>query len=95
VARTSFMSWRLAPSTTRPTGTPWASVNRLRLTPPLPRSVGLAPVFPSAQGRFGHGAAHAQPTPVQTLQFVIALQSHSPQFQEHPSGTPFLNGISS
>ena len=35
---------------------PWASVNRLRLTPPLPRSVGLGPVFPPAQGRFGHGA---------------------------------------
>ena len=43
VARTSFMSWRFAPSTARPTGTPWASVSRLRLTPRLPRSVGLAP----------------------------------------------------
>ena len=55
VTRTSFMSWRLAPSTARPTGTPWASVSRLRLTPRLPRSVGLAPVFFPTQGRFGHG----------------------------------------
>ena len=69
---------------------PWASVNRLRLTPPLPRSVGLGPVFSPAQGRFGHGAVHTQPTPVQPLQFVIAFQSHPPQLQEHPSGNPFL-----
>ena len=84
------MSWRLAPSTARPTGTPWASVNRLRLTPRLPRSVGLAPVFSPAQGRFGQGSVHAHPTPVQTLQFVIAFQSHPPQLQKHPSGNPFL-----
>ena len=58
--------------------------------PPLPRSVGLGPVFPPAQGRFGHGAVHTQPTPVQPLQFVIAFQSHPPQLQEHPSGNPFL-----
>ena len=50
-----------------------------RLAPSnLPRSVGLAPVFPPTQGRFGHGAVHTQPTPVQPLQFVIA-QTHSPQ----------------
>ena len=69
---------------------PSASVNRLRLTPFLPRSVGLGPVFPPAQGRFGHGAVHAQPTPVQSLQFVIAFKSHPPQFQEHSGGNPFL-----
>ena len=56
-----------------------------RLTPRLPRSVGLAPVFP-AQGRFGHGAVHAQPTSVQPIQFVIAFQSHPPQLQEYPRG---------
>ena len=42
------------------------------------------------QGRFGHGAVHAQPTPVQTLQLVIAFQSRPPQLQEHPSGNPLL-----
>ena len=84
------MSWRLAPSTAKPTGMPWASVRRLRLTPPLPRSVGLGPVFPPAQGRLGHSPIHAHPTPVQPLQFVVTFQSHSPQFQEHSSGNPFL-----
>src|SRR5258708_4622202 len=44
VGRTNFMSCRLAPSTTRPSGTPCPSVSRLRLTPDLPRSVGLRPV---------------------------------------------------
>ena len=78
VDRTSFMSWRLVPSTASPTGIPWASANRLRLTPRLPRSVGLGPVFFPAQRGFGHGPVQAQPTPVQTLQFVIAFQSHPP-----------------
>src|SRR4051794_5751153 len=44
VASTNFLSWRLAPSTASPTGTPLASVNRLRLAPRLPRSVGFLPV---------------------------------------------------
>ena len=74
MARTSLISWRLAPSTASPTGIPWASVNRLRLTPALPRSVGLGPVFPPTQGGLGHGSVHAQPTPVQTLQFIVTLQ---------------------
>ena len=89
------MSWRLAPSTARPASTPAASVSRLRLTPPLPRPfgklrMGLGPVFSPAQGRFGHGPVHAQPTPVQPFQFIMALQSQPPQFQEHPGGSPFL-----
>ena len=45
VSRVSFMSCRLAPATAKPTGTPCPSVSRLRLTPALPRSVGLGPVF--------------------------------------------------
>ena len=60
VARANFMSWRLAPSTASPTGIPRPSVNRLRLTPVLPRSVGLGPVFPPAQGGLGYGSIHAQ-----------------------------------
>ena len=78
VARTSFMSWRLAPATASPTEMPWASVNRLCLTPLLPRSVRLGPVFPSAQGGLGHGPVHAQPTPVQTIQFVVPFQPRLP-----------------
>ena len=78
VAGTSFISWRLAPSTASPTGMPWVSVNRLRLTPLLPRSVGLGLVFSPAQGGFGQGPVHTQPTPVQTLQFGIAFQPSPP-----------------
>ena len=66
VARTSFMSWRLAPSTASPTGIPWASVNRLRLTPCLPRSVGLVPVFPRPRGTWSWrhpGSANSSPDP--------------------------------
>ena len=40
-----FHVCRLAPSMAMPIGMPAASVNRLRLTPCLPRSVGFAPVF--------------------------------------------------
>ena len=66
VTRTSFMSWRLAPSTARPTGTHWASVNRLRLTPRLPRSVGLAPVFPRPRETWSWhrpGSPNSSPAP--------------------------------
>ena len=78
VARTSFISWRLAPSTASPAGMPWASVNRLRLTPLLPRSVGLGPVFSPAQGGFGHGPVQAQPTPVHALQLIVTFQPRPP-----------------
>src|SRR5262252_455224 len=44
VASATFLSWRLAPSTASPTGTPLASVRTLRLAPSLPRSVGFLPV---------------------------------------------------
>ena len=44
VASATFLSCRLAPSTANPTGTPAASVSRLRFVPSLPRSVGFLPV---------------------------------------------------
>jgi len=47
VARTSFMSWRLAPAIAATMGTPCPSVSTDRLTPAFPQSVGLGPVvFP-------------------------------------------------
>ncbi len=69
---------------------PWASANRRRLTPLLPRSVGLGPVFSPAQGGFGHRPVPAQPTAVQTLQLIVTFQTHPPQLPEHPSGGPLL-----
>src|SRR5437764_9062519 len=53
VGRSSFLSWRLAPSIVRPMGTPCPSVSRLRFTPLLPRSVGLGPVFSPPKGAAG------------------------------------------
>src|SRR5215472_4195119 len=50
VGRTSFISWRLAPSIVRPMGSPCPSESLLRLTPLLPRSVGLGPVFSHPTG---------------------------------------------
>ena len=82
VVRTSFMSFRLAPATAKPIGTPWPSVSRLRLTPSLPRSVGLGPVFFPAQRGFGHGPVHAQPVPVDPFQ-LIELHETRLQFQKH------------
>ena len=66
VASTSFLSWRLAPSTARPTGTPLASVSRLRLVPSLPRSVGFRPVRSPPSGALVMApsiASHSQSSP--------------------------------
>jgi hypothetical protein len=70
VGHTSFMSCRFAPSTTIAIGIPCASVNRLRLTPPLPRSVGLGPGFFPSQRCFGHGAIHRQPRPIDAIERI-------------------------
>src|SRR5262249_52605717 len=79
VDRTSFISCRLAPSTANPSGTPWPSVTRLRLTPPLARSVGLGPVFFPPEWRLGHGAIHAQPGPINALQLVKLGHARLPE----------------
>src|ERR687891_2290815 len=93
VARTSFMSCRLTPSTTRPRGTPWPSVSRLRLTPPLPRSVGFGPVFFPPEGRFAHRPVQAQPRPVNALQLVKPVHASLPEFQEYLSFDPLLEPV--
>ena len=76
VARTSFISCRLAPSIARPSGTPWPSVSRLRLTPDLPRSVGLGPVFspPSGADRSSLRPSRASPTRSRTAHQTARLQ---------------------
>ena len=93
VARTSFMSCRLAPSTANPIGTPCPSVSRLRLTPLLPRSVGLRPVFFPAQRRLGHRPIHAQPVPVDAVQVVKLLHARLPQLQKDAGLDPFLKAV--
>src|SRR5262249_25860625 len=93
VDRTSFMSCRLAPSTTSPMGMPCPSVNRLRLTPPLARSVGFGPVFFPPERRFGHRAVHAQPVPVNALQLVKLGYPCLPKFQEDLRFYPLLKPV--
>jgi hypothetical protein len=81
-ASVSFMSLRLAPSTTPATGLSCASVSRLRLTQPLPRSAGLGVGFFPAQWCFGHTASHGAVNPVHCLQ---RYQSQSPEVIEDTS----------
>jgi hypothetical protein len=93
VADTSFMSWRLAPSTAMPMGIPSPSVSRDRLTPSLPRSVGLRPVASPPQGGLGHGPVHGLPFPVNALQGVGLQQTLPPQPLKYPSLPPELEAV--
>ena len=93
MARTNFISCRLAPSTASPMGTPWPSVNRLRLTPLLARSVGFGPVFFPPERRLGHRAVHAQPVPVDALQLIKLSHPRLPEFQEDVCCNPLLKAV--
>src|SRR5438270_3942555 len=93
VGRTSFISWRLAPSIARPMGTPCPSVSRLRFTPLLPRSVGLGPVFFPAQGGFGHRPIHREPFPINALEFLKLRESGLPEVEEDSRSHPLLKAI--
>src|SRR5437764_10382911 len=93
VGRSSFISWRLAPSIARPMGTPCPSVSRLRLTPLLPRSVGLGPGFFPTQGRFGHRPIHRKPVPVDPAGLLTLLQSCLPPLEEDSGLHPLLKAV--
>lgn len=69
---------------------PRASVNRLRLTPPLPRSVGLGPVFFPAQRRFVQRTVESHPVEIEAYQVLVVLQGHVPELREDTSLHPFL-----
>src|SRR3972149_4884421 len=90
VACTNFISCRLAPSIASPTGTPCPSVNRLRLTPCLPRSVGLGPVFFPAERGFGHRPTHPQPPQINAFQLVELLDGHPPEWEKDTRLCPLL-----
>src|SRR6185436_11013803 len=89
VWRISLWSLRLAPSITAPRGTPRPSVSSERLTPRLPRSVGLRPVFSPPSGAF-HRSVQCQPLPVNAPQRVIGQQSLAPERREQTGRQPFL-----
>jgi hypothetical protein len=58
---------------------PLPSVNKLRLVPPLARSVGFGPVFFPPERGFGHCPVHALPTPVDALQVIVLQKRHRPK----------------
>src|SRR5438105_15929243 len=93
VASTSFLSWRLAPSIAKPTGTPLASTSRLRLAPRLPRSVGFLPVFFPPEGGLGHAPVHRQPRPVDPLPVVVGEQARLPHRLEDALLHPPLEAV--
>ena len=93
VARTSFISCRLAPSTAKPMGIPCPSVSRLRLTPRLPRSVGFGPVFFPPERCFRHRAIHAQPVPINPVQFSELLYPSVPELQKDLCLHPLLKAV--
>src|SRR4029077_6529712 len=76
-----------------PTGIPWASTSRLRLTPFLARSVGFLPVFFPPERRFGHAPVHAQPGPVDSFPVVVGQQARHPHLLEDTGRDPFLEAI--
>ena len=69
---------------------PRASVSKLRLTPPLPRSVGLGPVFFPAQRRFVQRAVEGHPIKIQPNQVLVILQRHVPEVGKHARLYPLL-----
>src|SRR5437763_9586818 len=93
VSRTIFWSGRLAPSTAKPTGTPWLSTNWLRLTPCLARSVGFLPVFFPPEGCLGLAPVHRQPGPIDALPVVVGHQAGLPQRQKDALLHPALEAV--
>src|SRR5262249_55430393 len=93
VARASLKSLRLAPSMTAPTGTPAASVRMLRLTPLLPRSVGVLPVFFPPERGLAHRPVHAQPGPIDAHEVVVLQKARLPELQEEAGGDPLLEAV--
>ena len=84
-----FRARRFAPATSMANGMPLASVSRLRLVPPLPRSVGWGSVFFPAQRRLGHRAIQSQPAPVDPLEPVVGQQAIAPEVLKDPGIPPF------
>ena len=66
------------------------AVNRLRLTPPLPWSVGLGTVFFPAQRHLVQRAVEVYPVKVQANQLVVVLQSHVPKAGKYAGLDPLL-----
>jgi hypothetical protein len=84
------MSFSFAASTARPTGIPLVSVSKLLLTPFLPRSVGLGPLFSPAERRFCHRSIHGHPRPVNPLGLVVLKEPLLPKTVKQSLLSPAL-----
>ena len=82
VAATRVMSFSFAAPTAKPTGIPLVSVSKLLLTPFLPRSVGLGPLFFPTERRFGHRSIHGQPRPINPFGLVVLKKAFLPKTVE-------------
>ena len=71
-------------------GMPPPSVSRVRFVPHLARSVGLGPVFPPAQRRFGHRAVESLPLPLDACERLVGKQATVPEVAEHACLGPLL-----
>ena len=69
---------------------PRASVKRLRLTPPLPRSVGLGPVFFPAQRRSVQRAVEGHPGKIESNQVLVVQQGLVTEAGKNPVLHPLL-----
>src|SRR5215210_1241589 len=90
VSGASLKSLRLAPAATVASGTPLASVSRLRFAPFLALSVGFGPVFFPSQRSLGHRAIHGEPAPVDALEFIIGEQPVDPELLKNSCLHPLL-----
>lgn len=90
VDSTRVMSFSLAAPTASPTGMPFVSVSKLLLTPFLPRSVGLGPLFFPTERSFCHGSVHRQPRPIDTFGLVILKKALFPKTMEKSLFCPVL-----
>src|SRR5687768_7524123 len=84
------MSGRLAPATSRATGTPRLSVSTDRLVPILARSVGFLPVFFPPERGLRHAPVDALPVPVDAQLVVVLGEGGLPEFAKHALLLPAL-----
>jgi hypothetical protein len=85
----SLRSLRFVSSITTPIGIPPASVITLRLTPSLPRSVGLLPVTPPPSGLF-HQIIDRHKRPIESNLSTVVSQRPGAQLVEEPGLCPLL-----
>ena len=90
VSRALLQSWRFAPATARPLGTPPPAVSTLRVVPLLPRSVGGVPTFFPPTGGLGPGPVQREPLPGKALQGLRGHEALCPYGDADVGRRPLL-----